>query len=243
MIRRASAQTRFARQLFSFSIVMRHPLILAFLCASPATAATLVFPDNTVTTIPDGSSSGVARSLTVSGIGEGVASVEVDVNLSASAGAAFLGDLYLYLTNGTQLSVLANRPGRRAGTPAGYSDNQPVTITFSGAGANDFHNYRVPITGSHSTPLTNPLTGTWQPDGRLTDPAAVLDTDARNGLLSVFNGTPADGTWSLFAADLSTGATHQINSWTLRINTIPEPGVTTVSGLAAIALLLRRRRY
>jgi subtilisin-like proprotein convertase family protein len=221
---------------------MRHPLILAFFCASTAPAATIVVTDSTVSTIPDGSASGLARSLSVSAGGEAVASVEVDVNLSASGGTAFLGDIYLYLTDGTHLSVLANRAGRRTGFPAGYSDNQPVTITFSGTGANDFHNYRVPVTGSHATPLTGPLTGIWQPDGRLTDPASVLDTDARSAMLSVFNGAPADGTWSLFAADLSTGAAHQLNSWTLRIETIPEPAAATITGLAAFALLLRRRR-
>jgi subtilisin-like proprotein convertase family protein len=221
---------------------MRHPLILAFFCASTAPAATIVVTDSTVSTIPDGSSSGVARSLSVSAGGQAVASVEVDLNLSAAGGTAFLGDLYVYLTDGTHLSVLADRPGRRVGAPAGYSDNQSMTVTFSGAGANDFHNYRIPLTGSNTTPISGPLTGIWQADGRATDPGLVLETDARSAQLSVFNGVPADGTWSLFAADLSTGAVHQINSWTLRIQTIPEPATSAVAGLAALTLLMRRRR-
>ena len=220
---------------------MRYPLLLAFVCASPLPAATIVLTDGTVSTIPDGSSSGLARSLTVNAGGQTITSVEVDVNVSAS-GSGFIGDLYLYLTNGTNLSVLANRPGRRAGSPAGYGDSQPVTITFSDSGAADFHSYRIPVTGSNATPLSGPLTGTWQPDARLVDPASVLDTDARSAMLSVFNGAVADGTWSLFAADLSSGAVHQLNSWTLRIETIPEPSAATVGILTVCGVLLRRRR-
>lgn len=216
-------------------------LLFTLLSVAPAGAATIVLTDSTVTSIPDGSSSGVARSLTVSGSGELVSSVEVDLNLSASGGTAFTGDLYLYLTNGTNLAVLANRPGRRTGAPAGYSDNQPLQITLSDSGANDLHNYRIPVTGSHTIALSGPLTGIWQPDGRLVDPASVLDSSARTALMSVFNGSPADGSWSLFAADMSSGAVHQINSWTLRIETIPEPTTVTLA-LAAVAGLLRRRR-
>jgi subtilisin-like proprotein convertase family protein len=220
---------------------MRNPLILALVCASSAPAAVLNLTDSVVTTIPDGSGSGVARSLTVSGSGESIVSVEVDISASAvSAGTAFLGDLYVYLTNGTDLAVLVNRAGRRAGVPSGYSDNQPMTITFTDGAANDFHNYRVAVSGSHSTALTGPLTGLWQPDGRLVDPGIVLDTSTRTAGLNVFAGDPADGTWSLFAADLSTGGVHQINSWTLRITTIPEPATVTL-GIAALAALMRRR--
>jgi len=221
---------------------MRNPLIFALVCASSAPAAIITLTDNVVTTIPDGSASGAARSLTVSGSGESIVSVQVDVNASAvGAGTAFLGDLYLYLTNGSELAVLANRAGRRAGVPSGYSDNQPMTITFADSAADDFHNYRIPVTGSHSIALAGPLTGLWQPDGRLVDPAAVLDSSPRTAGLGVFAGDPADGTWSLFAADLSSGAVHQLNSWTLRIETIPEPATATLS-LAALAALLRRRR-
>jgi subtilisin-like proprotein convertase family protein len=221
---------------------MRNPLILALVCASSAPAAIINLTDSVVTTIPDGSGSGVARSLTVSGSGESIVSVEVNISGSAaSGGTAFLGDLYFYLTNGSEAAILVNRPGRRAGTPGGYSDNQSFNVTFSESGANDFHNYRVPVTGSHTTALGGPLTGLWQPDGRLVDPGIVLDTNPRTAGLGIFAGDPADGTWSLFAADLSTGGVHQVASWSLRIETIPEPATVTL-GLAALAGLLNRRR-
>lgn len=222
---------------------MRYPLILALLCASTAPAATIVMTDSTVTTIPDGSSSGVGRTLSINGGSDIVTSVEVDISISANgASPAFLGDIYLYLTNGSSLSVLANRAGRSISSPSGYSDNQSMSLTFSNSGANDFHNYRVPLTGSNAVALVGTLTGIWQPDGRSADPSVVLDTSLRNASLSVFNGAPATGNWSLFAADLSTGAVHQINSWTLRLQTVPEPGISSVAVLTVCGALLRRRR-
>ena len=207
-----------------------------------ASAAVITVTDPTVGIIPDGSSSGVVRSLTVSAPGEVVFSAEVDIDISAvSVNPSFLGDLYLYLSNGTHLSVLANRSGRRAGTPAGYADNQAMRVTFSTLGAADLHNYRLTVTGSHATPLTGPLTGIWQPDARAVDPAVALDTSPRTAGLDLFTGDDATGAWTLFVADISTGGLHQLNTWTLRLNTVPEPG-STVLLFAAAALTMRRRR-
>lgn len=212
------------------------------LSASSATAAVWTASDNVVGAIPDGSSAGLARSLTINAAGQAITSVEVSLNISAtSGGSAFLGDLFVYLTNGTDLAVLANRPGRRAGADAGYSDDQNINVSFSLLGTADFHNYRLAATGSHTIGLSGPLTGLWEADGRSTDPADVLDTDPRNAGLGVFTGDIADGTWSLFAADLSSGATHQLNSWALTITTIPEPASAGML-LAGSLMLMRRRR-
>jgi hypothetical protein len=223
---------------------MRTTLAL-LLTTGYAAAAVITVSDPATTAIPDGHSSGVVRSVVVPppSFGDVVLGAEVDVNLGAVQGEpAFLGDLYLYLSNGTHLSVLVNRPGRRTGAPAGYSDNQSMIVTFSTAGAADIHDYRVTAAGSHTNPLTGALTGIWQPDGRAVDPAVVLDTSPRTAGLGVFNGDTASGTWNLFAADLSTGALHQINGWTLRLTTpdIPEPGSTAL--LASALLLISRRR-
>ena len=217
-------------------------LLLLLASLGSASAAVLTFTDSTPGIIPDGSSSGLARSLVVNEPGQIIVSAEVDINIGAvSVNSLFLGDLYLYLSNGTDLAILANRPGRRPGAPAGYDDNQPVTVTFSTSGAADFHNYRIPLTGSHAIAIDLPLTGTWQPDGRAVDPAVSLDTSPRTAGLDLFNGDPATGTWSLFAADLSTGGLHQLNTWTLRLNIIPEPGSALLL-FSALTLTARRRR-
>jgi subtilisin-like proprotein convertase family protein len=217
-------------------------LFLLLASIGNASAAVITVTDSATTAIPDGNSAGVVRSLAVNAPGEIIISAEVDLNISgASAEASWLGDLYIYLSNGTDLSVLTNRAGRRAGATAGYGDNQPVTVTFSTAGAADFHNYRLAVTGSHDTALTGPLTGTWQADGRAVDPLAVLDTSPRTAGLDIFNGDAATGTWRLFAADMSGGMPHEINGWTLRLTTIPEPG-SAVLLLTALAAAARRRR-
>lgn len=210
--------------------------------ATTASAAVLSFTDPATTVIPDGDSSGVGRSLVVTTGGLNLVGVEVELNVSAAAASsAYLGDLYFYLTNGTEAAILMNRAGRRAAELAGYSDNQSMGVTFSATALQDIHNYRIPVTGSNSTPLAAALTGIWAPDGRMVDPGSVLDTDARTAGLDIFAGDAADGTWSLFAADLSSGAVHQINGWTLHVDVVPEPS-SFVLAIGGAALLLRRRR-
>jgi subtilisin-like proprotein convertase family protein len=217
-------------------------LIPLLLTAGGASAAVFTASDNTGGSIPDGSSAGLARSLSINAPGQSIVSVEISVNLSAfGGGPAYLGDLYLYLTNGSEISVLANRPGRTTLSPFGYDDDQSMNVSFSQTAASDLHGYRLPVTGSHTIALSGPLTGIWQPDGRFSDPSSVLDTDARTAGLDVFNGDLATGTWSLFAADLSSGAAHELDSWTITINTIPEPGSAALL-LTALAAAARRRR-
>ncbi len=216
-------------------------LILLLGTLSSASAAVLSFQDMAHAVIPDGDSSGLVRSIAVNAPGQSILGVEVDIRVTAaSLHQPFLGDLYIYLSNGTSLSALANRPGRRDGSSAGYSDNQPLDVTFSSIGA-DFHNYRLTVSGSNNIPLTAPLEGTWQADGRSADPAQVLDTSARNAGLDLFTGQVATGSWRLFAVDLSTGAVHVLESWTLRLTTVPEPGTTALSLAGALVCLTRRR--
>jgi subtilisin-like proprotein convertase family protein len=214
------------------------------LTATTATAAVFSAADNVVNAIPDGSSSGLTRSVNIVAPAEQyVVGVDISLNLGAtSGGTAYLGDLYIYLTNGSSLAVLTNRAGSRTGTTFGYDDNESMIVTFSTAAVSDFHNYRLAVTGAHTTPLSDVLSGVWGADGRVTDPASVLDTDPRTAQLNIFNGATANGTWSLFAADVSTGATHQVNSWGLSLTTVPEPGTTAILFGVTLLGLGRRRR-
>lgn len=214
-------------------------LLLACL---PAANAALVLTDNAAVDIPDGSSSGLARLLTVTGTSQTIVSVVVSVEINAKVGEdAFLGDLYAYLTNGTETAVLLNRPGRTSTAPAGYGDNQPLNVTFSDAATDDVHNYRFTLSGNNTTPLIAPLSGTWLPDGRTTDPANVLGSDAPTARLNGFTGKAADGNWTLFVADMSGGGQHVLSSWTITLNTVPEPSALLLT-LGAVPMLLRRRR-
>lgn len=107
----------------------------------------------------------------------------------------------------------------------------------------DGNNCNVPGARTNARNHILPL-GTWQADGRLTDPTLVLDTSPRTAGLDVFAGSPADGTWSLFVADLSTGGLHQVNSWTLHVTVVPvpEPRTALLSASALLCCVGRRRR-
>ena len=88
-----------------------------------------------------------------------------------------------------------------------------------------------------------PLTGAFQPDGRLVDPAVSLDTTPRTAPLSVFNGMSGSGEWRLFVADVATGNSPSVQSWAVHLtgNAVPEPSAAALLALGA-ALLLRKRR-
>lgn len=57
------------------------------------------------------------------------------------------------------------------------------------------------------------------------------------GSLSGFNGSAADGTWTLYFADLSSGGgASTLNSWSLGITAVPEP-VNAALGVFVLLLL------
>ena len=177
--------------------------------------------------IPDGNPAGVtdARTITTSDIAH-ITSVQVQLNLASD----FNGDLYVYLRHGSGLTVLLNRPGRTAANPYGYDDTG-FNVTFSDSATNDVHTYRLITT----PPKGLPLTGTWQPDARYTDPTVVTDTSLRTTFLSEFDGLSGRGGWVLFLAGLEYGGTNMLNSWTLQITGTPYiPPVITWTNPPAI---------
>ncbi len=204
---------------------------LMTLLAIPATAATyFVSETSTVgTVVPDNDDVGVVDAITISGQDPGVV-VDLSVNLVFSGG--WNGDLYCYLVSDTGFTVLLNRPGRTSSNPDGAASSG-MDITLADGAATDVH-VGLPLSGAN-------VTGTFQPDGRETDPASVLDTDARTALFDSFHGIDPNGTWTLFVADQAAGATSTLESWTLNLTVIPEPESCVMFGLAAM-LLLRRKR-
>lgn len=217
--------------------------ILFLLSSGLASAATIRLVDSIGGAIPDGSISGLSRSLTLDRPGEDIVGITVDLSISSLSGNnAFLGDLYVYLTDGTTLVTLANRPGRSASNPDGYDDNFGFAVTFDDTATIDFHTYRLGVTGDNDSPLLAIMTGTFQADGRLTSPLDVVTDDPRTSQLSDFFGLSAERTFTLFAADLSTGAMHQVNEWALNVETIPEPSAALLGILSLGVLAFRRSR-
>jgi subtilisin-like proprotein convertase family protein len=194
--------------------------------------------------IPDGSSSGLISVLDVSGLPAELAGIRVRLTLTPGAGGGFAGDLFVTLQHGSGLSVLLNRPGSRADQPSGYGDSQTFDFTLRDLADHDIHDYRLPITGSEVLPLSAPLTGEWQPDGRTGDPAVNPWASPRTAMLDVFEGTDPNGTWTLFLADLSVGGVYELNTWSVEITAVPEPEwAALVAGLGLLTWAVRRGRF
>lgn len=193
--------------------------------------------------VPDASTSGIASTIDVAELGT-INSVSITLNLQPSAGAtAFLGDLYAYVQHGADKVVLLNRPGRTDIRTTGYDDNVSLSVSFSDTGANDIHNYRIPLTGNDSQPLLIPVTGVWQADGRPSNPDTVFDTDPRAEHLADFNGAVSSDSWTLFVSDVSAGGQVYFSDWsmTANITAIPEPTVISLLGIIPLSLAIRRR--
>ncbi len=193
--------------------------------AQVASAALALDADWTVNeAIPDGNPAGITTYQTFNNLlGGPITDVAVDLNISGGNNGDLVGFLTLQDANGNVATeILLNRVGTSPSNPFGSSGSGfNVTLTDSGTINGSIHN------------ASGLPTGTWLPDS-----ATSLD--------GTFGGLTANGTWTLYLADLSTGGgTSTLNSWGLDVQAVPEPvsyGVLTGAGLIAILLLGRFRR-
>ncbi len=189
--------------------------------------------------IPDGNPIGMTSTANFSGISGDISSVTVNLDITGG----FNGDLYAYLAGPAGgFAVLLNRTGITAGNPYGYSDTG-FNVTFSD-GAPNIHLYQVE---SPTFDGGGQLTQTWAPDGRNIDPLsmpATFDSTSPTADLSSFTGDSADGTWTLFVADLSSGGQSTLASWGVAVVTTPEPQtwVLATGGMGLLLALNRRRK-
>ena len=210
----------------TFTFICR---LIFWLCLAAAPAAlgqvTTNFTFNNVNlAIPEDNLYGVGNSQTITGVPGSIMNIQLSLDIAGTGYGVFNGDLYAELVN-TQggFAVLLNRVGMSSATPDGYYDNG-FDVTFSDAAAYDIHfyqNYPYVLNGGQ-------LTGTWQPDGETINPENPDPSDYDNALenqtamFSSFDGNSPNDTWTLSVADLSSGGTGQIVSWSLEITTIPE---------------------
>jgi len=163
--------------------------------------------------ISDGSPAGLTDAQSVTSAVVQLSAVRVKLRVVGE----FNGDLYCYLrhvnANGTNYCVLLNRPGRARAVAYGYQD-AGLDVTFDDAAVNgDIHNYQLVTNRSGGLPLT----GSWKPDGRTNDPESVLDTQLPATSLEVFAGADASGEWTLFLADVDSGASNQLSGWEIQL--------------------------
>ena len=200
----------------------------------PTSAATLISQTSMVSSaVADNDDIGLVDIQTISA---DPAATVTDISVELGFSGGWNGDLYVYLSHDTGFSVLLNRAGRTAANPDGAASSG-MNITLSDGAATDVH------TGLPSSGVD--VTGTFQPDGRETDPLSVVDTDPRTALLNSFIGLQASGDWTLFVADQAAGATSTLESWTLNLTVqspIPEPRGLFLLGLGLAGLFLRRSR-
>jgi subtilisin-like proprotein convertase family protein len=185
--------------------------------------------------VPDGDGSGLARTVTISGLADPISSLTVSLNLSGG----YNGDLYAYLTGPVgQFAVLLNRVGVTGSSASGFADSG-FNVTLSDSGIGNIHD---------QTAGGGVVGGTFQADGRQIDPQAagsVLYGTTPTTLASSFAGTSGDGTWALFVADLSGGGQSTLVSWGLTVVTVPEPQTWALLGgglLLLVAVQTRRPR-
>jgi subtilisin-like proprotein convertase family protein len=183
--------------------------------------------------VPDNDPSGIASVGLVSSSILNITDVNVSLNFTGSTG--FNGDMFVYLSHSSGFSVLLNRTGRTAGNSFGYAD-AGFNIGLDDAVPNDVHLYQLV-----ANPAGSALTGVWGPDARTEPPASVTDASPRSAFLSSFNGLDANGSWTLFAADLSPVGTQRLTSWSLTITGVPESSSAMFGGAAGLLGLLAIR--
>jgi subtilisin-like proprotein convertase family protein len=166
-----------------------------------------------VGSIPDGNPVGASFAGTYDQAASGatVSGLTVDLNISGG----YNGSLYAYLVapNGT-LVMLLNQPGATISNPFGYAGSG-LNVTLSDTEAGSIQ----------ATPET---------------PGSVFGSGhayQAAGSLSGFNGSAADGTWTLFFADETAGGGQAtLNDWSLNITAVPDP-VNLALGLFVVMFL------
>lgn len=221
----------FFRSTFYSLIVLVFGVVLA---GPPLSAGVVITPTteswDVGVAIPDNDPVGVADTRIISG---SPARSITDLSVTLTISGGFAGDLYATLTHDSGFSVLLNRIGRTSTNVLG-SEAVTLDLVLRDDAAMDLHN---------AVPSSGAIAGLFQPDARTESPLSVLDTSPRSAFLDSFNGLDANGSWTLFVADLSGADEATFESWGLTIaGVIPEPSTTLLMLAASLPWLRRRRR-
>jgi len=181
--------------------------------------------------IPDGNLTGWSDTRTLSGAPSGpITNVSVTLDLSGG----WNGDLYAYLVHDSGFAVLLNRVGRETGHSPGYGD-AGMNVVLNDAASVNLHSY-----GGGGVP-----TGPYAPDGRNISPLsspATFTLTSPSAMLDSFNGLNANGSWTLFIVDVSSGDQSTVTSWGLDIAAVPEPASMVLFLIGVVGLYWRQSK-
>jgi subtilisin-like proprotein convertase family protein len=139
--------------------------------------------------IPDNTPAGAAYSINFATTGLSINNISVTLNLSGG----YNGDIYAYLSHGSQIAVLLN-PITGAASSSGFNN-----VTLTEATGSDINT----VSGKAGQPL----------------PAGNYMASS----LTTFNSTDPNGNWTIFFADLSAGDTSTLTGFSIGITAVPEP--------------------
>ena len=178
-------------------------LLLGVLAVAPVAQATLYTTNWTVgATVPDNNYSGWVNSQTVTEVGT-ITPGSLLVSLDLSGG--WNGDLYAYLVHDTGFAVLLDRVGY-TGSGYGYGTAGMDVWLTDGAGVGNIETTLAPNSPNSSSPYSR---------------------SSYAGNLASFDNLSANGTWTLFVADLSGGGVTTVNNWGLQMDIVAVPEVET----------------
>lgn len=149
-----------------------------------------------------------------------IESVSVSFNISGG----YNGDLYAYLSHGSDFTVLLNRVGTTMSDSDGYG-NTGFNVTLTGSGYN-IHNYQAnpDVAYNGSGQLVNQQGAS---------PYTAYAADDGTGL-GKYAGSAPSGSWTIFFADLAAGSVSTLNSFEIDIVAVPEP-ITIALGIFGAA--------
>jgi subtilisin-like proprotein convertase family protein len=180
---------------------MKKSLLLGTLLASTLASHAVLYTTNWTVdaTIPDNNYSGWADSQTVTEVGT-ITPGSLLVSLEISGG--WNGDLYAYLVHDAGFAVLLDRVGY-TGSGFGHGMSGMDVWLTDGAGLGNIETTEFPAMGE------------------------IYSRDGYAGSLASFDGLNANGTWTLFVADLSGGSVSTVQSWGLQMDIVAVPEVET----------------